>query len=76
MQLKVVLWWPCCGAPCAGASPLSPSSSVKRSRLQSHDAPKRRSWLVMKPPYLHQTQRQAPQQQQAGATCYTCSPGE
>jgi hypothetical protein len=43
-------------ASCTNASAtawLSPSSSVKRSLLQSQLAPRRRSWLVMKPPYLH-----------------------
>jgi hypothetical protein len=43
-------------ASCTNASAtawLSPSSSVKRSLLQSQLAPRRRSWLVMKPPYLY-----------------------
>lgn len=32
-------------------APDSPESSVKRSRLQSQEAPRRRSCCVMKPPY-------------------------
>lgn len=32
-------------------APDRPESSVKRSRLQSHEAPRRRSCCVMKPPY-------------------------
>lgn len=35
------------------STPDKPSSRVKRSRDQSHEAPKLRSWLVMESPYLH-----------------------